>query len=180
MKMERYNFNQVNILPDILAPNLDVIFCGSAAGKASMEASAYYAGPGNMFWTILFETGITSCSLSPKEYYLVLNYGVGLTDLNKKQFGSDSELDRELYDTDKLCGVIKEYKPKVLAFNGKKAGSEFMRQVLDLKVKSYGIQEVKYNDVKLSILPSTSGAARRWWDDSHWYDLAQLISKTKY
>ena len=100
--------------------------------------------------------------------------------LNKKQFGSDSELHRKLYDTAKLSQLIKDYKPKVLAFNGKKAGSEFMRQVLDLNVKSYGIQEVEYNDVKLFILPSTSGAARRWWDDSHWYDLAKLIRKKNY
>jgi len=39
------------MLPDVLAANLDVVFCGTAAGKRSAEVGMYYAGPGNRFWT---------------------------------------------------------------------------------------------------------------------------------
>ena len=33
------------ILPDVLAPGLRVVFCGTAPGTASARAGAYYAGP---------------------------------------------------------------------------------------------------------------------------------------
>ena len=42
-------------LPDILQPNLKVVFCGTAAGDASAKKRAYYAGPGNRFWKTLHE-----------------------------------------------------------------------------------------------------------------------------
>ena len=41
------------VLPDILQPGLRVVFCGTAAGRASAKARAYYAGPGNSFWKTL-------------------------------------------------------------------------------------------------------------------------------
>jgi len=38
------------VLPDVLTPGLQVVFCGTAAGTASAKRGAYYAGPGNQFW----------------------------------------------------------------------------------------------------------------------------------
>ena len=48
------------ILPDVLAPGLKVVFCGLTAGSAAAAAGAYYAGPGNWFWPLLFEVGLTT------------------------------------------------------------------------------------------------------------------------
>lgn len=39
--------------PDLLAPHLRLVFCGTAAGNVSAARGAYYAGPGNQFWPIL-------------------------------------------------------------------------------------------------------------------------------
>src|SRR3546814_13773735 len=47
------------VLPDVLAPGLRLVFCGSAAGRKSAELGAYYAGPGNKFWPTLYEIGLT-------------------------------------------------------------------------------------------------------------------------
>ncbi|NIR58662.1 MAG: mismatch-specific DNA-glycosylase, partial [Gammaproteobacteria bacterium] len=33
------------VLPDVLAENLDIVFCGSAAGRVSAARGAYYAHP---------------------------------------------------------------------------------------------------------------------------------------
>jgi G:T/U-mismatch repair DNA glycosylase len=41
---------KVAILPDVLQPDLKVVFCGTAAGTQSAQAGAYYAGRGNYFW----------------------------------------------------------------------------------------------------------------------------------
>ena len=48
------------ILPDVLEPGLRVVFCGTAAGKASARAGAYYAGPGNAFWPTLHRSILDS------------------------------------------------------------------------------------------------------------------------
>ena len=36
-----------HILPDVLVPNLKIVFCGSAAGTKSAKLGLPYAGPGN-------------------------------------------------------------------------------------------------------------------------------------
>jgi TDG/mug DNA glycosylase family protein len=67
-----------DILPDILEPNLRVVFCGMAAGTASAAKGAYYAGPGNKFWPTLFNLGIIPVQLSSQEFRQVTRYGIGL------------------------------------------------------------------------------------------------------
>jgi TDG/mug DNA glycosylase family protein len=46
-------------LPDILAPSLHVVICGTAVGERSAERRRYYAGPGNDFWRLLHLSGLT-------------------------------------------------------------------------------------------------------------------------
>ncbi|GEO17500.1 hypothetical protein [Microvirga aerophila] len=36
-------------LPEVLLPNLKIVFCGTAAGNRSAASGAYYAQPGNRF-----------------------------------------------------------------------------------------------------------------------------------
>ena len=57
------------------------MICGSAAGRRSAAAGAYYAGPGNKFWRILHESGLTPRRLAPEEFALLPDVGIGLTDL---------------------------------------------------------------------------------------------------
>ena len=56
------------MLPDVLEPNLRVVFCGTAAGSASARAGAYYAGPGNSFWRTIHAIGLTPRQLRPQEF----------------------------------------------------------------------------------------------------------------
>ncbi|MDA0229808.1 MAG: mismatch-specific DNA-glycosylase [Proteobacteria bacterium] len=169
--------NSGQILPDVLADGLDVVFCGSAAGSASAQAGAYYAWPGNRFWPILHESGLTPRQLLPSEFRNVLQYGVGLTDLSKFQSGADSSLDVGGDDTGGLAEKIIAYKPRALAFNGKRAGSVFLREVLACKIKDYGLQPQALSATALFVLPSTSGAARRWWDAAPWRALSEFLGR---
>jgi hypothetical protein len=70
----------MTVLPDILVPNLHIIFCGTAVVNVSAQRGAYYAGPGNMFWPTLHAVGLTSRRLQPEAYREVLSFGLGLTD----------------------------------------------------------------------------------------------------
>ena len=54
-------------LEDLLKPGLDLVVCGTAASSISAERGQYYAGPGNRFWSVLEETGLTPRRLQPSE-----------------------------------------------------------------------------------------------------------------
>ena len=82
----------ISILPDLLANNLNLVIVGLAAGRASANRQLYYAGPGNCFWRTLYEVGLTPVELRLDDYPKLLDYGIGLTDLEKGACGADSNL----------------------------------------------------------------------------------------
>ena len=158
-----------DVLPDVLGPGLRVVFCGSAAGAASARAGAYYAGPGNRFWPTLYRVGLTPRILAPSEFGSVLRYGIGLTDICKTESGADSGLSGKADDAAALTAKIVRYRPAVLAFNGKRAARVF----LDAATIDYGEQPKRIGETLIHVLPSTSGAARRWWDEAFWRRVAR-------
>jgi TDG/mug DNA glycosylase family protein len=162
-----------NILPDILAPDLKIIFCGTAASTRSAERGAYYAGPGNRFWLALYEVGLTDRLLKPAEFETLLAYGIGLTDLVKHKAGMDKVLEANDFNKgrQRLQLAILEYRPRILCFTGKKAAKQFF----GVQRVKYGLQEGTIGETLIFVAPSTSGAARRWWDISHWQKLAGLV-----
>jgi double-stranded uracil-DNA glycosylase len=162
-------------LPDLLRPGLQVVFCGTAAGTASARAKAYYAGPGNAFWRTLFETGLTPRQLAPSEYERLLDYAIGLTDLCKIRHGSDAEVGTEEFDVDGLRARIAAAEPAYLAFNGKNAA----QGALERQVK-VGPQPEQIGGATVWVLPSTSAAARRYWDIDPWQELARICTGTEY
>lgn len=155
----------------MLAHDLTVVFCGSAAGRASAAAGAYYAGPGNRFWPILHKTGFTPRQLRPAEFRSLLDYGLGLTDLCKTAAGADHELPREQDEAKALRRKIQRYRPKFVAFVGKRAAQAALNRKL-----AYGLQEQRLGPARTFVLPSPSGAARRYWDERPWAALAKLAS----
>ena len=165
----------VAVLPDILAPGLDVVFCGSAAGSASAKLGAYYAGPGNRFWPVLYGSSLTPHLVASQDFSEVLQYGIGLTDLSKFQSGADSALASGGDDSAALAAKITRHKPRALAFNGKRAGAVFLREILGAAIENYGQQKQQLGSTAIFVLPSTSGAARRWWDAAPWYALGDYL-----
>ncbi|WP_430447985.1 mismatch-specific DNA-glycosylase [Rhodophyticola sp.] len=156
------------MLPDYLAPRLKVLFCGTAAGRRSGMIGHYYAGRGNKFWKVLYEVGITDRLLTPESDRDVLDYAVGLTDLAKRVSGMDSQITRDAFVTRQLTQLLEEWEPRRLAFNGKRAAQEFLGKQAVGGFGRYAIDG--FPDVW--ILPSTSGAANKYWSISPWQDLA--------
>ena len=157
----------IAVLPDVLAPDLRVVFCGSAAGTASARAGAYYAGPGNRFWPTLHEVGLTPHPLAPRDFPIVIDYGIGLTDLAKYKFGPDMSLSSAADDPAALRTKILRHRPRTVAFVGKRAAAV----VLARRV-GYGRQPETIGTTTIHVLPSPSGAARAFWDIEPWYALA--------
>lgn len=159
------------ILPDVLEPNLKVVFCGTQAGAQSARVGAYYAGRGNRFYEVLHKIGLTPHKLEPPEYPLLRTYGIGLTDIAKHTSGADKVLQAAHFDRDGLREKIAHYAPKVLAFNGKRSAQAFLGTQVE-----YGLLPERVGDTCLFVLPSTSGAARMFWDERYWRELAAYLT----
>jgi TDG/mug DNA glycosylase family protein len=158
------------VLPDVLQAGLRVVFCGTAVGSRSAEVGAYYAGPGNAFWPTLHRIGLTPRQLRPAEYPQLPRYGIGLTDLCKLSAGSDSEVGTGGFDVPQLESKLDQYKPDWIAFNGKSAGKAALGRPVE-----FGEQPERLGPARVFVLPSTSGAARGYWDVRYWYLLAETM-----
>ncbi|WP_235907730.1 mismatch-specific DNA-glycosylase [Siccirubricoccus phaeus] len=159
------------VLPDVLAPGLRVVFVGSAAGAVSAARGAYYAGPGNRFWPMLWETGLTPRLLAPGEFAELPRWGIGLTDLAKYESGADSALSRTAYDAAGLAARLRAAAPLVVAFNGRAPWRHFMES----EAGRGFVMASGHAGCTMVALPSTSGAARRWWDPAPWHALAARL-----
>ncbi len=157
------------IVPDVLEEGLALVLCGTAPSRASKEAQAYYAHPGNIFWKTLFDVGLTSRRLAPRDYRAVLEFGIGLTDLNKTEWGADAELSHSGFDVAAFVAKMRLYRPALIAFDSKFAACKFFGR----KTVAYGLQEETLSGIPLFVVPSTSGRARNHFDPSHWRELAE-------
>jgi TDG/mug DNA glycosylase family protein len=164
----------VEVLRDVLTPGLKVVFCGTAAGNRSKEVGAYYAGRGNLFWDVLFRVGLTPRKLEPQDFLTLPDYHIGLTDLAKHRHGNDDVLQASDFDREGLRSRIAAVKPLALAFNGKRAAKEF-----DGSYTHFGRQANEIEGVAVFVLPSTSGMARKHWEESYWRDLAAFVKQER-
>lgn len=162
------------ILPDLLAPHLDIVFCGTAVGAESARRRAYYAGPGNAFWPTLHEVGLTDRRLAPEDYACLLDQNIGLTDLAKEISGNDDILSRDHFNTARLRALIRQYQPRILAFTGKRAAQEFLGHRVN-----YGRQAEQEGATVLFVLTSPSGAACKYWSTAPWQQLADLRTELR-
>lgn len=163
------------ILPDVLAPGLRVVFCGTAPGTRSAREGAYYAHPGNHFWRTLFAVGLTPRLLVPAEFSDVLQFGIGLTDLAKHHFGSDAELPRAAFDAASLHRKLARFGPRIVAFTSKNAARAGLAP--GSRNPDYGEQAFTIARSRVFVLPSPSGQARGFWDIDPWRELARLAGK---
>jgi TDG/mug DNA glycosylase family protein len=165
------------MLPDYLEQNLAVVFVGTAAATASAARGHYYAGPGNKFWELLWEAGLTGDRiLSPEQDAWVLRYGIGLTDIVKTlAASSDSLLKRSDYDVSGFLAKIEAWAPRVVAFNGKEAARLVSGHITREPV--LGRSDITLGSSRVFVLPSSSGAnadrrnlapkssKAEWWRD---------------
>ena len=165
------------MLKDVLAPNLDVVFCGTAKGRVSAMKGFYYAGPGNKFYRTLYVAGFTPVQLAPKDCYDINRYRIGLTDLVHTEFGNDNEIADSSYEVENFIAKMLIYQPKYIAFNSKKSASFALGFQGNTGAVNYGLQTKKIGKSKLFVLPSTSGSASRYWDETHWINLKKLIDQ---
>jgi TDG/mug DNA glycosylase family protein len=158
------------LVPDLLAPDLKLVFCGTAPSKASAAARAYYAKPGNRFWPTLHAVGLTPRRFAPSEYPKLLRLGIGLTDLCKVHSGTDAELPDDAFDVSALKSKLRKFKPRLIAFTSKNAAQAAFGHAVD-----YGLQREKLANVESFVLCSPSGLATRFFNIAIWKQLSSIV-----
>ncbi|MDE5461009.1 mismatch-specific DNA-glycosylase [Bradyrhizobium sp. CSS354] len=160
-------------LPDLLHPNLRLVFVGTAASTRSAELGHYYAHPGNRFWRAIHEAGITLRRYQPGEFASLLELGIGFTDLSKSSAGMDHQIAAETVDVPAFRAKIKKYRPRTIAFTSKKAASLFYGR--PTSGIALGRQPRVESLPEVFVLPSPSGAASGHWTLEPWRELAAWI-----
>lgn len=173
--MPRESSRSRHLVPDLLAPGLDLVFCGTAPSPASFQARAYYANPGNAFWPTLHAVGLTPERLTPDRYPELLTMGIGLTDLNKTEYGSDHELSPHAMDAAALHAKLRRFRPAAVAFTSKNAAS----LALGRKSLPYGRQIEPIEGAIAFVLASPSGRARSFWTLAPWREAAAFVMERR-
>jgi TDG/mug DNA glycosylase family protein len=136
-------------LPDILRRDLRAVLVGTRGRSGSPHGLHYYDGPGNHFWTLLHESGLTPVRLDPSEDEAVLKYGLGLTDLVYHD---------GVADLDGLHKKIRRARPTVVAFVSKTAATSYASVARERQPKGYGALSWTVAGRPAFVLPGSSGA----------------------
>ena len=107
-------------IPDVIAPGLDVLFCGINPGLYSAATGHHFARPGNRFWPTLHAAGFTPRRLRPDEDHELPEHGIGVTNLAFRPTRAASELgDEELRrGAEDLEATVRRWSPRLVAVVG--------------------------------------------------------------
>ena len=163
-------------VPDVLAPNLRVVFCGINPGLVSAEAGAHFANPRNDFWRLVHDAGFTPHRLEPKEQFEALRFGIGLTNAAFRTTRGSGDLRKADFrgSAQRLASLVEELQPRWLAFVGKEAYRGTFGERPEL-----GEQARTLESTRLFVLPSTSpaNAAVPYAERLRWFEnLWALVS----
>src|SRR2546423_11240533 len=142
-------------VPDLLARNLRVLFCGINPGLYSAATGHHFARPGNRFWPALYAAGFTERILSPFEERELLKSGYGITNVVARATASADQLTKEeiVAGGERLRAKVLRYRPHNLAVLGLGAYRTAFNQPKAL----VGPQEERMGDTVLWVLPNPSG-----------------------
>lgn len=145
-------------LDPILDVDLRVVFCGTAVAASSASRGHYYAGPGNEFWTLLADSGLSPVRLGPDDDVSLPRYGLGVTDLAP---GVTQSHDRGLkYDVPALEQSMQRWHPRFLAFTSLE-GARAVAKACGHARPGLGLQPWRVGEANVFVLPSPSAANRR-------------------
>ena len=107
-------------MPDLIAPGLEVLFCGINPSLYSAATGHHFARPGNRFWPALYGAGFTERLLQPWEEKLLLEDGAGITNLVARATATAAELtgDELREGRRRLARKVRRYRPRCVAVVG--------------------------------------------------------------
>lgn len=153
-------------LPDVIAPGLDVLFCGINPGLYTAAVQQHFGRPGNRFWPVLHQAGFTPRLFHPSEQRELLSLGCGITNVVARATAAADELTpAELREGGRvLTRKVLELTPRFLAIVGIGA----YRTAFERPKAKLGLQEERIGATQIWVLPNPSGLNAN-------YQAAQLV-----
>jgi TDG/mug DNA glycosylase family protein len=142
-------------VPDVLAPGLEVVFCGINPSLYSAAAGHHFARPGNRFWIALHRAGFTPRVFSPFEDCRLLGLGCGITNIVSAATARADEVQpAELRaGARRLEKKMRRYRPRCLAVLGIGA----FRAAFTRPRASWGLQRETIGTTLVWVLANPSG-----------------------
>ncbi|HET9886971.1 MAG TPA: G/U mismatch-specific DNA glycosylase [bacterium] len=142
-------------VPDVIAHDLRVLFCGINPGLYSAATKHHFARPGNRFWPALHQSGFTPRLLRPDEEEQLLALGFGITNLVARGTAGADELSRKelVAGRRKLASKVKRFAPRFIAILGIGA----YRAAFERPDATLGLQAELLGDSQVWVLPNPSG-----------------------
>jgi TDG/mug DNA glycosylase family protein len=142
-------------VPDLIAPDLRVLFCGINPGLYSARVRRHFANPGNRFWKALHGAGFTEERLAPSEQATLLARGCGITNLVARETASAVVLGGDELRAGRraLERKVRRYRPAWIAILGVTA----YRTAFDDPRARVGLQERRLAGARVWVLPNPSG-----------------------
>jgi TDG/mug DNA glycosylase family protein len=142
-------------VPDVIARDLDVLFCGINPGLYTAAVQQHFGRPGNRFWPAIHRAGFTPRLFHPSEQRQLLQHGCGITNVVARATAAAAELTpAELVEGARILGAkVRRDRPRVLAIVGIGAYRTGFRRP---KAKM-GLQEETVGEARIWILPNPSG-----------------------
>lgn len=142
-------------VPDLIAPQLRVLFCGINPSLYSAAVGHHFARPGNRFWRTLYLAGFTDRLLKPDEERELLERGIGVTNVVPRATASADELEPADYERGAraLRRKLARYNPAAIAFLGLGA----CRRVIGDRRAGVGRQSEALQGAEVWALPNPSG-----------------------
>ena len=148
----------------MIAPGLSVLFCGINPGLYSAATGYHFARPGNRFWPALHRSGFTPRLLDPSEQDLMLEYGLGITNIVPRATARADELTRDELRAGgrRLTELAARYEPEWVAVVGISA----YRSAFDRAKAVVGPQDEVIAGARLWVLPNPSGLNAHYQADA--------------
>jgi TDG/mug DNA glycosylase family protein len=160
-------------VPELIAPELKVLFVGINPGLYTAAIGHHFGRPGNRFWPVLHAAGFTDRLLSPFEEPELLKLGYGITNLVNRATATADELSKEELEAGgrRLEANVQEFRPRTVAVLGVGA----YRSAFGRPKASTGPQPERMGEAKLWVLPNPSGLNAHYQLE----DLARLFRELK-
>jgi TDG/mug DNA glycosylase family protein len=160
-------------VPDVIAPNLKILFSGINPGLYTAAVGHHFARPGNRFWPSLHLSGFTDRLLSPFDERELLVSGYGITNVVQRATATADVLSKDemLAGGRRLIRKVKRFRPKILSVLGVGA----FRAAFDQPGATVGRQEMKIGETIVWVLPNPSGLNAHYQQR----DLTRLFSELK-
>jgi double-stranded uracil-DNA glycosylase len=147
-------------LPDLVAPELRVLFAGINPSLYSAATGYHFARPGNRFWPALHQSGFTPRQFRPDEQRLLLESGLGITNVVARATARADELTAAELRTGGTALVVLAGRLQTgwLAVLGVTA----FRAAFGLPGAAVGPQDGRLGGARLWVLPNPSGLNAHW------------------